>query len=55
MPTTLRTALIAAAVFATAASAQAQEVTLRSSIQTAGAAVTLGDLFQDAGPVAGVN
>lgn len=53
MSTTLRSTLIAAAIFATAASAQAQEVTLRSSIETAGGAVTLGDLFQDAGPVAG--
>ncbi len=52
MSTTLRTALIAAA-FAIAASAQAQEVTLRTSIETAGTAVTLGDLFRDAGPVAG--
>ena len=49
----LRTALIVAAVLATAASAQAQEVILRTSIETAGAAVTLGDLFQDAGPVSG--
>ena len=45
--------LVIAATLAGAASATAQQVTLRSSIQTSGPAVTLGDLFVDAGAVAG--
>ena len=57
MPTTLRTVLFAAAATAAAVAmatnAAAQDVTLRTSIETAGTAVTLGDLFIDAGPMSG--
>ncbi len=51
--TTLRAALIAAALAATPAVAMAQQVTLRPTVESAGAAVTLGDLFEDAGAVSG--
>lgn len=47
-----RTAAIVAAVLALASAAQAAE--LRPAVTVAGAAVTLGDLFDDAGAAAGV-
>ena len=50
--TTLRSVIVAAAL-ACAATAQAQPVTLRASIETSGPAVTLGDLFANAGAVSG--
>jgi flagellar basal body P-ring formation protein FlgA len=52
--TLLRTALAAAALaLAMPGVAMAQQVTLRSAVEAQGAALTLGDLFADAGPVAG--
>jgi flagella basal body P-ring formation protein FlgA len=44
-------AAIAALLFAS--TAHAQEVTLRPQLQTSGPAVTLGDVFENAGPVSG--
>ncbi|MDX2234618.1 MAG: flagella basal body P-ring formation protein FlgA [Hyphomonadaceae bacterium] len=49
----LRTILVAAAVAACPLAAQAQEVTLRPRVEAQGAALTLGDLFAEAGPMAG--
>ena len=51
--TTLRTVIIATALACATTGAQAQQVTLRASIETSGPAVTLGDLFTNAGPVSG--
>lgn len=44
---------LAGAFFCTAPFASAAEVTLRSSVEAAGPAVTLGDFFADAGAAAG--
>lgn len=49
----LRTAIVAAALALAPAVSSAQQVTLRPTVEAAGAAVTLGDLFQGAGPAAG--
>ena len=51
--TTLRSVIVAAALACAATSAQAQPVTLRASIETSGPAVTLGDLFTNAGAGSG--
>lgn len=50
---TLRFAVAAAAFALCPVVAQAQQVTLRPSVESTGAAVTLGDLFQDAGAASG--
>jgi flagella basal body P-ring formation protein FlgA len=50
MRTVFRAALLAAALAVAAPAAFAQDVTLRPTIAASGNAITLGDLFADAGP-----